>query len=131
MRLDAAGVAIVLPVVVAQGAPLVFRLYTEDTHEPDALGLLAPPASAPQVRPAAVILPLLAFDGAGTRLGQGGGYYDRTLAALRASGPALAIGLAYAGQQVDRLPCDAHDQRLDGVITENAYLSFMGEGRSI
>ena len=82
-----------------------------------------PPSSAPDL----IFLPLLGFDRSGGRLGQGGGYYDRTLAALRSAGPPVrAIGLAYAGQEAPRLPTDALDQRLDGVLTENAYLDFTG-----
>jgi 5-formyltetrahydrofolate cyclo-ligase len=69
------------------------------------------------------LVPLLAFDAHGYRLGYGGGYYDRTLAARRASGRApLAIGIAYAGQQVEAVPHDEHDQRLDAVATERGIL---------
>ena len=122
------GVRTCLPVVVGPAQPLVFREVTEDGLHADALGLPCPPDHAPLVRPDLVVVPLLAFDLGGARLGQGGGYYDRTLAALRAEGPAVrAIGLAYAGQQVDALPTDSFDQRLDGVLTETAYLEFTGD----
>lgn len=80
-----------------------------------------PPASAPQVTPGTVICPLLAFDKAGGRLGQGGGHYDRTLAALRATGPVFVLGTAYAGQEVEALVMEPHDQRLDAILTENGY----------
>ena len=126
--LETRGVRLALPVVVARDAALVFREAGTDPHTPDALGLPAPPPHAPVVRPDLIFVPLLAFDLTGARLGQGGGYYDRTLAALRADGAAVrAIGLAYAGQQVDRLPTDGFDQRLDGVLTETAYLEFTGD----
>ena len=69
-------------------------------------------------------MPLLAFDGQGTRLGYGGGYYDRTLAALRAAGAVRAIGIAYAGQEVPKVPHGPHDQRLDAVLTENGLTRF-------
>ena len=65
---------------------------------------------------------MLAFDRRGGRLGQGGGYYDRTLAALRATAwPPAFVGLAYAGQEVERVPTDEHDQKLDAILTERGY----------
>jgi 5-formyltetrahydrofolate cyclo-ligase len=67
---------------------------------------------------------LLAFDTNGARLGYGGGYYDRTLAELRTKGHIVAIGIAYAGQEMAKLPDDAHDQRLDGVVTERGFRKF-------
>ncbi len=120
------GVRICLPMVVSPDQPLVFR-EAADGLEPDVLGLPAPPASAEILRPELIFVPLLGFDRTGARLGQGGGYYDRTLAALRADGaPVRAIGLAYSGQEVASVPTDAFDQRLDGVLTETAYLDFTG-----
>jgi 5-formyltetrahydrofolate cyclo-ligase len=65
---------------------------------------------------------LLAFDRAGRRLGQGAGHYDRTLASLRARRPVFVLGLAFAGQEIDELPEEAHDQRLDAILTETDYL---------
>ncbi len=122
------GARIALPVVVARDAALAFRDAKVDPYVADALGLLAPPPHAPMLRPDLIFVPLLGFDRTGARLGQGGGYYDRTLAALRAEGPTVrAIGLAYAGQEIERVPTDAFDQRLDGVLTENAYLDFTGD----
>jgi 5-formyltetrahydrofolate cyclo-ligase len=123
-RLAAAGAVIAAPVVTARDAPLIFRQQTDALSETDLLGMTVPPASAPEVRPDLVIVPLLAFDHSGARLGQGGGYYDRTLAHLRATGPVLVVGLAYAGQGLERVPAGAFDQRLDGVLTETAYLDF-------
>ena len=123
--LVAHGVRVALPVVVAREAPLVFREAVDGPVSRDALGLPVPPPHAPALRPDLVFAPLLGFDRTGARLGQGGGYYDRTLAALRdGRAPVLAIGLAYAGQAVDRIPIEPTDQRLDGVLTENAYLPF-------
>jgi 5-formyltetrahydrofolate cyclo-ligase len=69
-----------------------------------------------------VICPLLAFDRRGGRLGQGGGFYDRTLANLRACKPVFALGLAYAGQEVDGLLIEPHDERLDAILTEKGYI---------
>jgi 5-formyltetrahydrofolate cyclo-ligase len=68
-------------------------------------------------------VPLVAFDRAGGRLGQGGGHFDRTLAALDAEKPVFAIGLAYAGQEVARLPSEEHDRRLDAILTEKEYIA--------
>jgi 5-formyltetrahydrofolate cyclo-ligase len=116
------GCRIALPVVVERDAALQFRLESEQGPlPPDALGIPAPPASSPAVRPDLVICPLLGFDRSGGRIGQGGGYYDRTLAALRAGGQVLAIGLAYAGQELDAVPTGPFDQRLDGVLTETGW----------
>ena len=120
-RLAAAGASLAMP-VASPGAPLIFRLVRpRDTPVPDALGIASPPPAAPAVRPDLVIAPLLAFDLAGHRLGQGGGYYDRTLQALRVAGRVFVIGLAYAGQQVSVLPSEPHDQRLDAILTESGY----------
>ncbi len=77
--------------------------------------------------PDLVLVPLLAFDPYGGRLGQGGGYYDRTLAQLRAERPVFVLGLAYAGQEVERLPAETHDQPLDAVLTETGLRSFARE----
>jgi len=85
--------------------------------EPDAAGQPAPPPGAPERRPDLVIAPLLAFDRFGGRLGQGGGHYDQALANLRRTGPVFVLGLAFAGQEVDRLDLEAHDQPLDAVLT--------------
>ena len=121
------GVRMALPVVVRRDEPLLFREAVDGLLSLDALGLPVPPPHAESLRPELIFVPLLGFDRRGARLGQGGGYYDRTLAALRAEGPPVrAIGLAYAGQEVARLPTDAHDQRLDGVLTESAYLDVTG-----
>lgn len=122
-RLRKAGGRLALPVTLAADAPLAFRAWrAEDEPVIDALGVPSPPDAAPSVRPELVICPLLGFDRAGGRLGQGGGHYDRTLAALRASGPVFVLGLAYAGQEVERLAMEPHDQRLDAILTESGYI---------
>ena len=121
-RLEAAGARIVLPVAPAPHAPLVFRAFAPDQAlEPDAAKIPSPTESAEALTPDLVLAPLIAFDREGYRLGQGGGYYDRTLAALRVAGRLFVIGLAYAGQEVDRIPRDAHDQPLDAILTESGY----------
>ena len=109
-----------LPVVTGQGEPLLFRAW----HPGDELatapfGTRVPKDAAPEVVPEVLLVPLLAFDAQGYRLGYGGGYFDRTLAALRAANPAtLALGLAYAAQEVDAVPHGAMDARLDWIVTE-------------
>ena len=115
------GVRILLPVVVEKDRPLAFRVMGEGPMPKDALGIPSPPPEAEAVRPDLVVTPLLAFDRRGGRLGQGGGYYDRSIEALRAEGPVFVLGLAYAGQELDALPMGPHDQRLDGVLTERGY----------
>ena len=121
------GARLALPVVIRRDAPLLFREAVEGLPAFDALGLPVPPPHVVTLRPELILLPLLGFDRTGARLGQGGGYYDRTLAALRAEGPPVcAIGLAFAGQEVPHIPTDASDQRLDGVLTETDYLDFRG-----
>lgn len=120
-RLMAKGARRLLPRILEDGT-LQFLDAPEDAPlTPDATGMQAPPADALQIRPDLVIAPLLAFDRFGGRLGQGGGHYDRALAALRASGPVRVVGLAFAGQEVDRLDLEPHDQKLDAVLTEAGY----------
>ena len=119
------GAELCLPAVVAVDAPLEFRAWRPgEPLAPDAAGMAAPEASRPVLRPELVVVPLLAFDRFGGRLGQGGGHYDRTLAQLRAGGPVFVLGLAYAGQEVDRLPAESHDQPLDAVLTETGFRAF-------
>lgn len=115
-----------LPVVAGRDEPLLFRRWTPG--QPlieDAFGVSIPMQDAEVVRPMLLIVPLLAFDAAGFRLGYGGGYYDRTLAALRAGGgPVTAVGFAYGAQEFDDFPRHAGDQRLDCIVTEREVRRF-------
>jgi 5-formyltetrahydrofolate cyclo-ligase len=121
--LIASGRQVCLPVVTERDAPMTFRTWTPgDPLEIDAAGCPAPLPLAGQAEPDLILCPLLAFDDRGGRLGQGGGYYDRTLAAM--DGRAAFIGLAYARQQIDRLPVEDHDERMHGVLTEVGYTAF-------
>jgi 5-formyltetrahydrofolate cyclo-ligase len=123
-RLIVAGMTVALPVARARDGLLQFRAWRPgEALEPDAVGVPSPPASAAVVTPQLVIAPLLAFDGRGGRLGQGGGHYDRTLQTLRAAGEVFVVGLAYAGQAVDAIPMEPHDQWLDAVLTEAGYVA--------
>jgi len=112
-----AGRTIALPRAEARDAPVRFLAWDGVVLTPDAFGAPSPPREAKEIAPRLVIVPLLAFDRTGGRLGQGGGVYDRTLAALRPRG-VLAIGLAYAAQELDSVPAGPEDQPLDWVITE-------------
>jgi 5-formyltetrahydrofolate cyclo-ligase len=109
-----------LPVVIKRGQPLLFRLWTPDTELVQGnFRVMTPPPSAPEVTPSLLIVPLLAFDRAGFRLGYGGGFYDRTLQKLRgANGDLLAAGVALAAQEVPAVPRDDTDQPLDWIVTE-------------
>lgn len=107
-----------LPVVEGPGRPLAFRLWRPgDPLEPGGFGTSVP-VSGDSMVPEVLIVPLLAFDGRGHRLGYGGGFYDRTLAALRARGPVLAAGFAFAVQRVEALPAEPTDEPLDLIVTE-------------
>ena len=108
-----------LPVVETLDAPLVFRSWSPaQALRPDLVGSAAPLPEAQEVDPELIITPLLAFDAVGHRLGQGGGYYDRTFAARPT---AARVGLAWAAQEVERLPAEGHDMPLHGVLTESGY----------
>jgi len=121
-RLAQEGHDLCLPVVVAPDSPLIFRGWRPgDDLALDAAGIPAPLPSARAVQPGLILTPLLAFDASGGRLGQGGGFYDRTFAARP---EALRIGVAYAGQQVERLTLLDHDMPLHGVLTETGYTAF-------
>lgn len=113
-----------LPVIEAKATPLGFRLWTPETRmAPGPFGASVPAGTGP-MEPEVLIVPLLAFDRAGGRLGYGGGFYDRTLAMLRARGPVLAIGYAFAAQEAADLPLEATDEPLDLVVTEREVIAF-------
>ena len=127
-RLVAAGADLVLPVTRTADLPLEFRRWRPgDGLRKGAHGVMQPDPAAPVAIPTVLLVPLLAFDGDGWRLGYGAGYYDRTLAELRGRmpvPPVLAVGIAYAAQEVAALPHHGGDQRLDGVVTERAARRF-------
>jgi 5-formyltetrahydrofolate cyclo-ligase len=125
-KLAAHGWTLTLPFCSRPNEPMVFRRHAKgDRLIPDGAGILSPPPRAQKLRPDLIIAPVLAFDAHGYRLGQGGGYYDRTLAAIRKTGPAPpVVGLAYAGQEVEAVPVGGHDQRLDAILTETGYRLF-------
>jgi 5-formyltetrahydrofolate cyclo-ligase len=123
MRLLADGRSVALPAVVAAEAALEWRVWEADAPLYAAgFGTLAPAALAPKTDPDIVLVPLLGFDRLGTRLGYGGGYYDRSFAG--ATSRARLVGLAFAAQEFDLLPRDEHDIALDAVVTETGLRQF-------
>jgi len=114
----------------------VFRRWVPgDRLEPAGFGLRVPAGDRPEVTPALLLVPLLAFDRSGTRLGYGGGFYDRTLARLQSArlqndGCPLAVGVAYAGQELSDLPRGPRDRTLDWIVTEGETIAIGGEGHA-
>lgn len=118
-RLGAEGWQTCLPVVVAADQPLLFRAWAPgEPLVPGVWDIPVPPQTAPELLPDVLLVPMLAFDPLGYRLGYGGGFYDRTLEKLRSLKKVVAIGVAYAAQMVDGVPCGEHDAPLDHVMTE-------------
>ncbi|MDP3232893.1 MAG: 5-formyltetrahydrofolate cyclo-ligase [Myxococcales bacterium] len=122
-RLEALGATLALPRTPRRGQPLTFHRWDAGTQlVTSRFGVTEPEAETPMVTPDLVLVPLLAFDRTGARLGYGGGYYDVTLTALRTSGPVFALGLAYAAQELEHVPTEPHDVRLDAVLTEAQFI---------
>ena len=118
-RLRARGHTIVLPRVVGKNKPLDFHIHAAGAAlVPGGFGLSEPSRDWPKADPDVLVVPLLAFDPAGYRLGYGAGFYDRTLARLRAERTVLAAGFAFSGQEVPHVPHHDGDERLDWVVTE-------------
>ena len=117
-RLAGEGIQLAMPVVQGKGLPLVFRVWAPgDAMDSGVWGIAEPKADKPAVDPDVLLMPLLAFDGRGGRLGYGGGFYDRSLQGLRARKAVIAVGLAYDEQEVDAVPRLDYDERLDWVLT--------------
>jgi 5-formyltetrahydrofolate cyclo-ligase len=113
-----------LPVVIAPEQPLIFRAWEPgDKLVPGVWDIPIPQESAEEVLPDVLLVPMLAFDRAGYRLGYGGGFYDRTLEKLRALKKVTAIGVAYQAQLVDQVPVGPHDAPLDYILTEHETLT--------
>ena len=122
-----AGCEIVLPVIEKPEAPLIFRRWAPgDKLVEGPFKTQEPSAEAEELTPDIILAPMLAFDRNGYRLGYGGGFYDRTLAKLRASGSPMAIGLAYSAQEVDRAVTGPTDAPLDGIATEKEPIDTHG-----
>ena len=124
-RLLALGAELALPRAPRplRSGPITFHFWRPgDPLEMSAFGILEPLAAAGAVDPDLLLVPLLAFDRRGARLGYGAGCFDRTLAELRARRTVFALGLAFAAQEVGSVPCEAHDQTLDAVVTEREWI---------
>ncbi|MBI3507141.1 MAG: 5-formyltetrahydrofolate cyclo-ligase [Proteobacteria bacterium] len=129
--LHARGYRLALPVVVRRRAPLVFRQWKPgDAMATHHFGMSEPLATSPQVDPDLLLVPLLAFDGEGNRIGYGGGFYDRTIVAQRQFKALRAVGVAFSVQQVERIPTTANDQKLDWIVTEKEALPMHHEART-
>ena len=116
--LHAEGFQLALPVMVGKGKPLIMRAWVPgDQMVPATWGIAEPLDDKPELEPDVVLVPLLAYDARGYRVGYGGGFYDRTLAKLRAKKPVIAVGLAFDEQKVDAVAHDGYNQRLDWVLT--------------
>jgi 5-formyltetrahydrofolate cyclo-ligase len=120
-----AAAQLALPVVAGRGRPLTMRAWRfGEPLDAGVWGIRQPKPEAPEVFPDILIVPLLAFDRAGNRIGYGAGYYDMTIARLRAMKPIVAIGLAFAAQEIDRVPVTDRDAALDLVLTEREAIDF-------
>ena len=127
-RLHGEGYRLCLPVMQGKGKPLVFRAWAPgDAMDRRVWGIAEPKADKAELEPDVLIVPLLAFDAAGRRLGYGGGFYDRTLHALRARKKIVAVGLAYDEQKIDAVPHLDYDERLDWVLTPSGPIRCVGE----
>ena len=110
-------------VITWRGKPLVMRAFAfGDTLASGVWGIREPKPDAPEVFPEVLLVPLLAFDRRGNRIGYGGGYYDLTITALRARQPILAAGIAFAEQEQKKVPAGPRDARLDLVLTEREVI---------
>ncbi|MEX5727297.1 5-formyltetrahydrofolate cyclo-ligase [Rhodovulum iodosum] len=122
LRAMAARGPVVVPVIQGDGLPLIFRQWSPGCEMIDGpFGALVP-AEGDFLEPQVLVVPLVAFDRRGNRLGYGGGFYDRTLAALRSRKPVKAIGFAYAAQEEETLPEEPTDQKLDLIVTEEGVI---------
>ena len=124
-KLAAQGARLALPVILARGKSLVFRAWSPgDRMMQGPLGIPEPSPAAAELVPDIMLVPLAAFDRAGHRIGYGAGHYDYTLAHLRKAKAILAIGIAFAAQEIASVPALAHDVALDYVLTETQVLDF-------
>jgi 5-formyltetrahydrofolate cyclo-ligase len=124
-KLADAGARLALPVVAGRGQPLTMRAWAFGSPLATGVwGIREPPSTAPALAPDILIVPLLAFDRAGQRIGYGAGYYDMTIVALREQKAILAIGIAFAAQEIAAVPATSHDAPLDLVLTEREVIDL-------
>jgi 5-formyltetrahydrofolate cyclo-ligase len=124
-KLSEAGASLALPAIVGRGQPLIMRAWSFGAPLASGQwGIREPTPDAPEVAPDILIVPLACFDRAGHRIGYGAGYYDMTIRALRAKKKVVAIGIAFAAQEISKVPATARDERLDLVLTEREIIDF-------
>jgi len=124
-KLAAAGAQLALPVIAGRGKPLTMRAWNQgDDLASGQWGIREPTAQAREVDPDVLIVPLACFDRAGHRIGYGAGYFDMTIHRLRGIKPVVAVGIAFAQQEIDRVPANAHDEALDLVLTERETIDL-------
>ena len=124
-RLALMGYALALPRVAGKNEPLIFHRWVKGYELiKGSYGVSEPAPDWPVAEPDIFLVPLLAFDKQGYRLGYGGGYYDRTLSVQRAKRSVTAIGVAFSGQEVAHVPHETSDQRLNGIVTERELRKF-------
>jgi 5-formyltetrahydrofolate cyclo-ligase len=123
-KLADAGAQLALPVVAGRGKPLIMRAFAfGDALVSGVWGIREPKPEAPEVFPDLLLVPLLAFDRQGSRIGYGAGYYDLTIAALRARKTIVAAGIGFAAQEQANVPTGPRDARLDLVLTEREVIN--------
>ena len=126
-KLSDAGAQLALPAIAGRGKPLLMRTWHFGAPLASGQwGIREPTADAAEVAPDILIVPLACFDRSGHRIGYGAGYYDMTINALRAKKPTLAIGVAFAAQEIPKVPATERDARLDLVLTEREIIDFRG-----
>jgi 5-formyltetrahydrofolate cyclo-ligase len=124
-KLSESGATLALPVTPKRGNPLIMRAWAfGDEMASGVWGIREPKSESPEVFPDIMLVPLAAFDRSGHRIGYGAGYYDMTIARIRAMKPVITIGLAFAAQEIPRVPATAFDARLDLVLTELETIDF-------
>jgi 5-formyltetrahydrofolate cyclo-ligase len=126
-KLGEAGARLALPAIAGRGKPLLMRAWQFGAPlDRGQWGIREPKPEAPEVDPDILLVPLLAFDRAGHRIGYGAGYYDMTIARLRAIKPVIAVGIAFAAQEIATVPATARDEGLDLVLTEKEVIDLRG-----
>ena len=119
------GAQLALPAIAGRGRPLIMRTWHFGAPlKSGQWGIREPMPDAAEVAPHILIVPLVCFDRAGHRIGYGAGYYDMTINALRAKKKVVAVGIAYAAQEIERVPATERDARLDLVLTEREVIDF-------
>jgi 5-formyltetrahydrofolate cyclo-ligase len=126
-KLSDAGARLALPAIAGRGKPLIMRAWQFGApFDRGQWGIREPKPDAPEVDPDILLVPILAFDRHGFRLGYGAGYYDMTIAWLRGKKLITAVGIAFAAQEVPKIPVTPRDERLDLVLTERELIDLRG-----